>query len=280
MANPLVWVHPETPLPEAETALANPPGLVAVGMDLGVARLIEAYRKGIFPWFSEGDPVLWWSPDPRMVLMTDELHVSKSLDKKLKQIERQQAKHQFNVMVTTDLAFAAVIDGCATRGHPIPKQVEIEAEAENSTWITADMKAAYLQWHQAGDVHSIETWVDGQLTGGLYGVCLGRMFFGESMFTRATNASKIALVHLVQFLANRGITMIDCQMQTDHLASLGARAIDRAEFLAHVRKAVDEPGFVWPAGWIDSTGRCHPELPAGVELNVTEPSFFSYDQSP
>ncbi|MCD8516215.1 MAG: leucyl/phenylalanyl-tRNA--protein transferase [Burkholderiaceae bacterium] len=278
MANPLVWVHPETPLPEAQTALANPPGLVAVGMDLGVERLIEAYRKGIFPWFSDGDPVLWWSPDPRMVLMTDELHISKSLNKKLKQIEHQQHDNRFNVIVTTDLAFAAVLEGCATRGHPIPEQLDIEAK--RSTWITADMKAAYQQWHQAGDVHSIETWVNGKLAGGLYGVCLGKMFFGESMFTLTPNASKVALVHLVQFLANRGITMIDCQMQTDHLASMGARSIDRAEFLAHVRQAVDEPGFVWPAGWIDRSGQCHPQLPPGVELNVTERSFFSYDQSP
>ncbi|UOD51351.1 leucyl/phenylalanyl-tRNA--protein transferase [Orrella daihaiensis] len=278
MASALTWVHPDTPLPPAEMARSNPPGLVAAGMDLGIARLTEAYRKGIFPWFSEGDPVLWWSPDPRMVLMTDELHISKSLGKKLRQIEHLQNNGQFDVIVTTDLAFAAVIHGCATRGHPIGAQ--LDGQPDSSTWITPDMKSAYWQWHQAGDVHSIETWVNGQLAGGLYGVCLGRMFFGESMFTRTSNASKIALVHLVRFLEHRGVTMIDCQMQTDHLASLGARSIDRAEFLSHIRQAVDEPGFVWPAGWIDSIGQCHQDLPSGVVLNLTDLSFFSYDESP
>lgn len=259
MASPLTWVHPDTPLPEADTALANPPGLVAVGADLGVPRLVEAYRKGIFPWFSDGEPVLWWSPDPRMVLVADELHVSKSLKKKLKQIENRQQHGQFDVIVTTDLAFDAVMQGCASRGQP-----------GADTWITTDMKTAYRQWHKHGDVHSIETWVNGQLAGGLYGVCLGRMFFGESMFTLAPNASKIALVHLVRFLQRRAVTMIDCQMQTGHLASMGGRAIDRAEFLAHVRHAVDEPGFVWPAGWLDAQGQCHAQLPDGLTLRASE----------
>lgn len=269
MASPLVWVHPETPLPEAETALTNPPGLVAAGTDLGVARLIEAYRKGIFPWYSKGDPVLWWSPDPRMVLFTEELHISKSLQKKLKQIKRHQQQNQFDAIVTTDMAFDAVLEGCASRGQP-----------GTDTWITADMKQAYQRWHAAGDVHSIETWINGQLAGGLYGVCLGRMFFGESMFTLTPNASKIALVHLVRFLEHRGIKMIDCQMQTEHLASLGARAIERTEFLRQVRQAVDEPGFIWSAGWIDDNGQCHAQCPAGVELKVTEASLISYDQYP
>lgn len=257
MASALTWVHPETPLPEAETALANPPGLVAVGADLGVPRLIEAYRKGIFPWFSDGDPVLWWSPDPRMVLATHDLHISKSLDKKLRQIERNQRQGKFEVIVTTDLAFEAVMQGCASRGQP-----------GTDTWITADMKLAYRQWHAAGDVHSIETWVNGKLAGGLYGVCLGRMFFGESMFTLVPNASKIALVHLVRFLQYRSVAMIDCQMQTEHLASMGAHAIDRTEFLAHVREVVDAPGFVWPTGWIDLQGQCHEQLPAAVTLRA------------
>lgn len=261
MASPLTWVHPDTPLPEAESALANPPGLVAAGMALDTPRLIEAYRKGIFPWYSDGDPVLWWSPAPRMVLMTDELHTSKSLKKYLRQIERQQARGQFDVMVTTDLAFDAVMQGCASRGQP-------ELERTDQTWITADMKQAYRQWHQFGDVHSVETWINGELVGGLYGVCLGRMFFGESMFSRAPNASKLALVHLVNLLNHRGIPMIDCQMQTEHLASLGARAIDRTVFLAHVRQAVDQVGFVWPRGWIDAQGQCHAELPAGCSIQA------------
>ena len=223
-----------------------------------MTRLIEAYRKGIFPWFSDGEPVLWWSTDPRMVLRIDELHISKSLHKQLRQIERRQINGCFNVIVTTDLAFDAVMQGCANRGH-----------RGTDTWITADMKAAYQQWHQAGDVHSIETWVNGHLAGGLYGVCLGRMFFGESMFTLVPNASKIALAHLVRFLERHDVTMIDCQMQTEHLASLGARAIERAEFLAHVRHAVNEPGFFWPTGWIDLQGRCHEQLPSGITLQAT-----------
>ena len=275
MASALPWIHPDTPLPEAQTALANPPGLVAVGTDLGVARLTEAYRKGIFPWFNEGDPVLWWSPDPRMVLFIGELHISKSLVKQLRQIERAQKAGIFDVLVTTDLAFETTMHGCATRGQPTAR---VATEIDSTTWITADMKLAYHQWHQAGDVHSIETWIDGELAGGLYGVCLGRMFFGESMFSITPNASKIALVHLARFLEHRGITMIDCQMQTNHLASMGARTIERREFLAHVRQAVDEPGFVWPSGWIDSHGQCRAELPQGVQLKVTEPPAISYDQ--
>lgn len=285
MASALNWVHRDMPLPEAEAAMANPPGLVAVGTDLGVARLTEAYRKGIFPWFNEGDPVLWWSPNPRMVLMTDELHISRSLAKRLRQIERAQGAGKFDVIITTDLAFSETMHGCATRGNHVSRiGVEVDSATNPATWITADMKLAYHQWHEAGDVHSIETWVNGELAGGVYGVCLGRMFFGESMFSSVPNASKLALVHLVRFLANRDIAMIDCQMQTNHLASLGARAIDRAEFLAHVRRAVDEPGFVWPTGWIDSQGQCHAKLPDGVELKGielkgTDPAIISYDRS-
>jgi leucyl/phenylalanyl-tRNA---protein transferase len=269
MAHPLTWIDADAPLPPAESALLDPPGLVAVGTDLGVVRLTEAYRKGIFPWFSDGDPVLWWSPDPRMVLHTNELHVSKSLAKQLRQIAREQGNGQFNVVVTTDRAFSAVIEHCANRG-----------QADSGTWITEPMKRAYRQWHQAGGVHSIETWIDGELAGGLYGVCLGRMFFGESMFSLAANASKIALVHLVRFLARHDVTLIDCQMQTEHLASLGARTVNRADFLTHVRNAVEQPAFVWPSGWIDASGQCHAEFPTATEPKLAANRQISYDQIP
>lgn len=264
MISPLTWVHPDAALPPPENALKDPPGLVAAGADLTTERLIEAYRQGIFPWFSEGDPVLWWSPDPRMVLMTDELHVSKSLKKQLAQIERAQSNGRFGVIVTTDLAFDLVMQGCASRGK--------STRESKDTWITADMYQAYHRWHEYGDVHSIETWVDGELAGGLYGVCLGRMFFGESMFTRLPNASKLALVHLVRFLSRQGVRMIDCQMETAHLASLGARPIDRADFLTHVRTAVTQRGFEWSVGWIDGSGTCHPEMPNTVKLKVNAKS--------
>jgi len=247
MPGPLIWVKPDEPLPRADQALLDPPGLVAAGLDLSVPRLTEAYRKGLFPWFSDGDPVLWWSPDPRMVLVPDELHISKSLGKQLRQIARGQQSGDFSVVVTTNQAFEAVMNGCAARG-----------EHGQDTWITVEMKQAYQQWHAAGAVHSVETWMDGQLVGGLYGVCLGSMFFGESMFTRATNASKIALVHLVRFLQRQGVTMIDCQMQTEHLASLGARSIAREVFINHVSAATDAPPIDWHAGWIDTEGNLQP----------------------
>jgi len=257
MPGPLIWVEPNTPLPDAEHGLTEPPGLVAAGLDLSVPRLIEAYRKGIFPWFSDGDPVLWWSPDPRMVLQTHELHVSKSLAKQLRQIERAQNEGDFRVVVTLNQAFDAVIQGCATRGAT--------GRRDADTWITQEMLAVYRQWHAAGGAHSVETWVDGKLAGGLYGVGLGRMFFGESMFTRVPNASKLALVHLVRFLQEQHVALIDCQMQTEHLASLGARAIDRPAFIRHVRQAVDEAPLDWQPGWMSPAGKRHPGLPVGVE---------------
>jgi len=182
-----------------------------------------------------------------MVLMSDELHISKSLGKQLRQIAGQQESGDYSVVVTTNQAFEAVMQGCAARG-----------EHGQDTWITVEMKQAYQQWHAAGAVHSVETWIDGQLVGGLYGVCLGRMFFGESMFTRATNASKIALVHLVRFLQRQGVSMIDCQMQTDHLALMGARNIAREVFIDHVSVATDAPAIDWHPGWLDTLGNLQP----------------------
>jgi leucyl/phenylalanyl-tRNA--protein transferase len=232
---------------------------------------MEAYRKGLFPWFSDGDPVLWWSPDPRMVLHTEDIHISKSLNKQLRQIARQQQNQDFQVVVTINQAFEAVIEGCAIRGGGGARH------NGSDTWITADMQHAYRQWHVHGGVHSVETWIDGELAGGLYGVGLGRMFFGESMFTRVPNASKIALVHLVRFLRQQGVVMIDCQMQTDHLASLGARLMDRHTFVEHVKQAVADDPINWQASWLSVSGTRHPGWPAGM----AEPAArFGYDYLP
>ena len=262
----LTWVHPDTPLPAANLALKSPNGLVAAGTDLSVPRLIEAYRKGIFPWFGPGDPVLWWSPDPRMVLVPEQMHLSRSLRKRLRQIQKAQLAGDFNVIVTTDLAFDEVLAGCASRGEQDP----------NQTWITDSMKTVYQQWHKLGGVHSVEVWIDGKLAGGLYGVCIGRMFFGESMFTRATNASKIALAHLAAFFQRQGVGLIDCQMQTAHLASLGAQSIDRETFIEYVSQAVNLPPIDWCGGWLNHQGELDPNLPTSVVLPI---KAIGYDQA-
>ncbi len=267
----LTWVHPDTPLPPAHSARRQPNGLLAAGADLSVARLTEAYRQGIFPWFSPGDPVLWWSPDPRMVLVPEKIHLSHSLKKQLRQIKRAQQSGNYSLIVTTDLAFEQVLQGCASRG----------GQDQSQTWITRDMQTVYQQWHRAGGVHSLEVWVNGQLAGGIYGVCLGRMFFGESMFTRSNNASKIALAHLAIFLARQDVGLIDCQMQTDHLASLGAHTIARERFIEHVAQAVDQPAIAWPAGWLNDQGEIDPDLPDTISLPTSLPTgAIGYDQSP
>ena len=218
------WLTPETPFPALNTALKAPNGLLAVGGDLSTRRLLEAYRLGIFPWFNEDDPILWWSPNPRMVLFTGELKISRSLRKTLKNMDYE---------IRTDSAFQEVISACAESRKGSP-----------GTWIHDDMLMAYNALHEMGLAHSVEVWMKGELIGGLYGVSLGRMFFGESMFSRVSNASKIALVHLVWQLERWGFSMIDCQMKTAHLASLGAREISRNEFSEKLKELVNYPGRV------------------------------------
>lgn len=253
----LPWLAVDTPFPPAEYALTDPDGLLAAGADLSPERLIQAYSNGIFPWYSEGEPVLWWSPDPRMVLAVKDFAPSHSLRKLLRQIASQELSASPRVQVRVDTVFPQVMAQCAA-----PR------DGQPGTWITAAMQQAYTDWHRAGYVHSIETWIDGDLAGGLYGISLGRMFFGESMFTRAPNASKIALAYLVRYLATHGVERIDCQQQTRHLASLGARPISRARFLQHVRQATAQPPIPWARGILDSTGRLLPETTSDAHLGV------------
>jgi leucyl/phenylalanyl-tRNA--protein transferase len=233
------WLDNRDPFPPVARALRSPNGLLAAGGDLSVARLLAAYRRGIFPWFNPGEPVLWWSPDPRMVLFPSEFRISRSLKKRL-------ARADYEVRV--DTAFTRVMRECAA-----PR------DGVGGTWISPRMIAAYGELHEAGHAHSFETWIDAghdpengrkdgaQLAGGLYGVAVGRAFFGESMFTRQTDASKIALAHLVRFLALHGFGVIDCQMNTPHLASLGAREIPRADFSDLLSRLTAEPRL--PGKW-------------------------------
>jgi leucyl/phenylalanyl-tRNA--protein transferase len=223
----LTWLTADAPFPPLARALQEPNGLLAAGGDLSPERLLLAYRHGIFPWFSEGQPILWWSPDPRMVLFPQELKVSRSLAKTLR-------KRPFEVRM--DTAFSAVMQCCAEprRGQP-------------GTWISPAMIAAYTRLHELGIAHSVEAWQGDELVGGLYGIALGRMFYGESMFSRATDASKIAFVHLVRQLERWGFGMIDCQMKTAHLASLGAREIPREEFAHRLGELVNYPDH--PGHW-------------------------------
>jgi leucyl/phenylalanyl-tRNA---protein transferase len=214
----IAWLRsPNDPLPETRRALSqgsDAPGLLAAGGELAPQRLTEAYSKGVFPWYSQGQPILWWAPDPRMVLMTEEFKLSRSLRKTLARFVRTPG-----CALRIDSAFRRVIEACA--GTP--------REGQDGTWIVPEMVDAYTAWHRLGRVHSVETWIDGTLAGGLYGVSLGRMFFGESMFSHRTDASKIALAGLVCFCREHGVTMIDCQQRTGHLASLGARELARAD---------------------------------------------------
>jgi leucyl/phenylalanyl-tRNA--protein transferase len=221
------WLDDNDPFPPVEAALDEPNGLLAAGGGLSSVRLMAAYRRGIFPWFGEEDPILWWTPDPRMVLRLDELHVSRSL-------RRTMRSGRFSV--TLDTAFGAVIRGCAG-----PR------DGEAGTWITPAMLAAYEELAEAGHAHSVETWSGGRLVGGLYGVAVGRMFFGESMFSRTPDASKAALALLVRQLSRWGFELIDCQMSTTHLASLGAREMPRSEFMRHVARLTSLAGA--PSPW-------------------------------
>jgi leucyl/phenylalanyl-tRNA--protein transferase len=227
----ITWLAPGDSFPPVAAALKNPPGLLAAGGNLSSARLIDAYRHGIFPWFSEGDPVLWWSTDPRMVLFTDELRVSHSLRKRL-----VRSIDDDGIEIRCDSAFEAVIAACAEPREP-----------GGGTWIVDAIVHAYVELFRLGHAHSVETWIDGRLAGGLYGIAIGRMFYGESMFTRATDASKIALAHLVAFARSRSMPMLDCQQQTRHLASMGARAIARSEFVDRIAGLIDQPAIgAWP----------------------------------
>lgn len=222
------WLRQGHDFPPLESALNEPNGLLAAGGDLSPGRLVAAYRRGIFPWYSEGQPILWWSPDPRMVLYPDELRLGRSLRKTLR-------KAPFEIRC--DSAFAQVMYGCAAprRGH-------------DGTWIMPEMIDAYIRLHALGIAHSVEAWRDGELAGGLYGVAIGRAFFGESMFARASDASKIAFVHLVRMLRERGFGLIDCQMRTELLGSFGAREIPRRRFAAQLSELVNYPNPMerWP----------------------------------
>jgi leucyl/phenylalanyl-tRNA--protein transferase len=202
--------------------LAEEGGLLAVGADLSAQRLLLAYRMGIFPWYSEESPILWWSPDPRLVLYPDEFRVSKSLQKIIK---------QQRFWITLDTAFEQVMTACAY----------IERPRHEGTWILDEMIQAYCHLHQAGYAHSVEAWYEGELAGGLYGVSLGRCFFGESMFARQNNASKVSLYHLVEYVKSLQFRLIDCQVTTAHLISLGAKEISRRRFLAELEQALRYP---------------------------------------
>lgn len=226
----LTWLYTsETPLPDTAQALAadsEAPGLLAAGADLSPQRLAEAYTRGIFPWYGSGQPVLWWSPDPRMVLPVDEFRLSHSLRKTLRRFIAAPG-----CTLRVDSAFERVITACAATPR----------DGQDGTWIQPELIAAYVDWHRLGTVHSFETWIDDELVGGLYGVCLGRMFYGESMFAHRTDASKIALAGLVAFCRAEGIPLIDCQQRTAHLASFGAREIERPAFEGHLRQHVPQP---------------------------------------
>jgi leucyl/phenylalanyl-tRNA--protein transferase len=226
------WLNATTPFPDVSKALTEAdgaPGLLAAGADLSPERLFDAYSHGVFPWFSEGQPILWWSTDPRMVLFTDRFTVSHSLKKTLKKIHRSMNSDQ-RWQVRFDTAFEEVMRACAG-----PRKETA------GTWISEDIIRGYSALHRQGYAHSSELWLDGQLVGGAYGVSIGRMFYGESMFARVTDASKIALAYLVHFLKTNGVRLIDCQQETSHLASLGAMPIPRKQFIAHLRQAIKEP---------------------------------------
>ena len=220
-------IHDPTDFPDVSLAMTEPDGLLAVGGDLSEQRLLAAYRRGIFPWYNEDQPILWWSPNPRAVLFPERLKVSTSLRKKLR-------KKIFTVRF--DTAFEQVILECAA-----PRR------GQNGTWISDEMCQAYHRLHKLGYVHSIECWQGDRLVGGLYGIALGRIFFGESMFTRVADASKVAFVYLVRHLQTKGFVAIDCQVSSAHLSSLGACDIERSDFVTYLNEYCSKPG--WTGKW-------------------------------
>lgn len=221
------WIKSAKDFPPVERALHEPNGLLCSGGTLAPALIISAYAKGIFPWFSEGQPVLWWSPDPRMVLFPAECRVTKSL---AKTIRSGKFETRF------DTAFADVIHACAEPRTP-----------QGGTWIVEGIQLAYTELHKLGFAHSVESWRNGQLQGGLYGIALGRVFYGESMFSRETDASKVALVALVEKLKADGFELIDCQQETHHLARFGARPIPRREFVSKLRELINSDALNTPS---------------------------------
>jgi len=225
---PLLPRDPGAAFPPAGRALREPNGLLAMGGDLSPERLLNAYRHGIFPWYSAGEPILWWCPDPRMVFDTDTFALPSRLRRRLRGSAWQ---------VRADTAFEQVIAACATRPRP----------GQDGTWITQEMRAAYLQLHRLGHAHSVEVFDGAQLVGGIYGVAVGRMFFGESMFSAQSGGSKVALAGLARILSTWGWPLIDAQVENPHLVSLGARRLPRAAFLAEVARWAETPGL--PGSW-------------------------------
>ena len=217
---PILARDPESPFPPTDQALDYPQGLLAIGGDLSPARLINAYRQGIFPWYAEGQPILWWSPAPRCVIVPDKVHVSRRLRRRY---------NQGRFSIAADQAFAQVIEACAAPRRDQPE-----------TWITPEMQTAYNRLHEMGVAHSVEVSIDGELAGGIYGLALGRVFFGESMFSKYTDASKLALVALCRQIHRWGFTLLDCQVSNPHLTSMGAHEIPRQAFERHL-VAAQEP---------------------------------------
>ncbi len=234
MSHDIFLLDKSPKFPHASLAQDSPNGLLAVGGDLSEERLIEAYKNGIFPWYCEGEPILWWSPDPRCVFLLDNVHTSRSLRRELKKSAYQ---------VTINRAFEDVVDGCAA-----PRAKEAE------TWILSEMKTAYLKLHNLGVAHSIEVWDNQELVGGLYGVSLGRFFFGESMFSRAKSASKFALIYLAHYLKQNGFILLDSQVGNPHLYSMGAADINRDDFLQLLEEHVnwEQPSDLWHTKTLDT----------------------------
>ncbi len=224
-------IEADCEFPPLSQALTEPNGLIAIGGDLSAARLLSAYKLGIFPWFNPGEPIMWWSPNPRMVLFPEELKISKSLAKTLK-LHLKNKNNAFETRMDTD--FQAVISACSQTPRNRTK-----SGYQSNTWISPEMIAAYCELHRLGYAICAESWLNGELVGGCYGIKIGKMFYGESMFHNVTDASKVAFVHLVNNLINQGVGMIDCQMKTPLLTSFGGREIDREEFMQNLTKLVE-----------------------------------------